>query len=333
MKDKESSQSAELNSDHGDIDPSCGAGLGGFIIPHESPLLHQPAEGAFHDPTAGQDFEASEVVRTFDHRDHQLAAQTFDPLGKGLAGIATIHPQNSQPGEPTQDLAQQDLCAGTFRRAGRRHGHAQQESQSIHQQMALAAFDPLAGVVAHPSAMPGGLDALTIQNRRRGAAALAVRLAHQRAQRVVERRPLVIERPLPENMVNRFPMGKFRGQVTPRAATFDDIQDGVQDLPPINWWSSAFGGFREHGFKVGPLGVGEAGLIYGVFHAPTEAPLKIGRPNQSRMSTNTASFLLRPHQQPSPSYSSKLIFRRRLKKHRLAGTSNSEVGNAAKNRE
>ena len=99
-------------------------------------------------------------------------------------------------------------------------------------------------------------------------------------------------------MVNRFPMGKFQGHVTPRAATLDDIQDGVQYLPPINRWPAAFGGFGEHRFKVGPLGVGETGLIDGVFHAPTEAPLKIGRPNQSRMSTNTAAFLLRPHHNP-----------------------------------
>ena len=305
MKDKESSESAELNSDHGDIDPSCGAGLGGFIITHESPLQHQPAEGAFHDPPPGQDFEAREVVRTFDHRDYQLTAQTCNPLGKRLAGVATIYPQDSQPGEPSQHLAQQDLRAGAFRRAGRSHGHAKQEAQRVHQQMALTAFDPLAGVKAHPATMAGGLDALTIQNRRRGAAALAVHFPHHRAQRVVERRPLVIERPLPENMVNRFPMGKFHGEVTPRAATFDDIQDGIQDLPPINRWPSAFGGLGEHWFKVSPLGVGETGLINGVFHAPTEAPLKMNRPNPSRMSTNTATFLLRSHQQPAPNYSSK----------------------------
>jgi len=42
MNDEESSQSAELNADHGDIDPSFGAGLGGFIIAHQSPLAHQP---------------------------------------------------------------------------------------------------------------------------------------------------------------------------------------------------------------------------------------------------------------------------------------------------
>lgn len=59
MKDEESSQSAELNADHGDMDPSFGAGLGGFVIAHQSPLAHQPAEGAFHYPTAWQHGEAS----------------------------------------------------------------------------------------------------------------------------------------------------------------------------------------------------------------------------------------------------------------------------------
>jgi hypothetical protein len=275
MKDKESSQSAELNSDHGDIDPSFGAGLGGFIIAHESALLHQPAEGAFHDPTAGQDFEAREVVRTFDHRDHQLAAKAFDPVGKRLAGVATIHPQDAQPGEPTQNLAQQDLCARAFSRVGRGHGYAEQQSQSIHQQMPLAAFDPLAGVVAHQSAMPGGLDTLTIQNRRRGAAALAVRFPHERAQRVVECRPLMVSDPLPEDMINRFPMGKVDGQITPRATTLDQIQDGINDPPPINWWAATFGSFRQHRFEVSPLGIRETGVIYGVFTPQRKLRLKL----------------------------------------------------------
>jgi hypothetical protein len=42
MKDKESRKSAELNLDHGDIDPSFGAGFGGFIIMHESPNAIPP---------------------------------------------------------------------------------------------------------------------------------------------------------------------------------------------------------------------------------------------------------------------------------------------------
>lgn len=114
----ESSQAAELNSDHCDIDPGFGAGLGGFVITHQATLAHQPAKGTLDDPTAGQDREAGEGVRTFDYCDGQLGAQAFDPLGEGFAAIAAIDPQDAQPGKPAQDLAQQDLGAGTFGGAG-----------------------------------------------------------------------------------------------------------------------------------------------------------------------------------------------------------------------
>src|SRR5271154_4842467 len=99
MNEEESSQTAELNSDHRDIDPGHGAGLGGFVIADESALLHQPAEGALYDPAAWQYIEALGRVGAFDDLDGQFGAEAFDPLGKGLAGIATIHPQDAQPGE------------------------------------------------------------------------------------------------------------------------------------------------------------------------------------------------------------------------------------------
>jgi hypothetical protein len=150
--------------------------------------------------------------------------------------------------------------------------------------------------------MPGGLDALTIQNRRRGAAALAVRFPHERAQRVVERRPLMVSDPLPEDMINRFPMGKVAGQITPRAATLNQIQDGIKDPPSINGWASTFGSFRQHRFEVSPLGIRETGVIYGVFHAPTEAALKMSRQTPSRMSTHPSINRARTSQQSRASH-------------------------------
>jgi hypothetical protein len=80
MKDEVSSHAAELNSDHRDVDPSRGAGLGGFVIPHQSPVMPQPADGAFHDPVPGQDFKSLRSVGAFDHRDRQLGTPFFDPL-------------------------------------------------------------------------------------------------------------------------------------------------------------------------------------------------------------------------------------------------------------
>jgi len=67
--------------------------------------------------------------------------------------------------------------------------------------------------------------------------------------------------PLPEHMINRFPMRKVGGQITPRATTLDHIQDGIDDAPPILGRTSAFGGFGKHRFKVSPLGVGEVGVV------------------------------------------------------------------------
>jgi len=291
MNDEESSQSAELNSYHRDIDPGLGTGLCGLVIAHQSPLAHQPAEGSLHNPATWQDFEAHGGVGAFDDRDRQLGAPALDPVGEELSSIAAIHPQDAEPGEPAQDPAQQHLCSFALGGAGRGHGHAEHQPQSIHQQMPLAAFDPLAGVVADVAAVTGGLHALTVQNRCRWPTAFALSFPDQRAQRVVERGPLMVADPLSENMVNRFPMGKVGGQITPRAATLDDIQDGIQNAPPIDGWASAFSRFGEHGVEECPLGIRKTGLVYGVFHASTEAPLKMSRQNPSRMSTHPSNIL------------------------------------------
>jgi hypothetical protein len=117
----------------------------------------------------------------------------------------------------------------------------------------------------------------------------------------------VVASPLPEAMIDGLPRRKVGGQITSRAATLDDIQDGIQDAPPIRGRASAFGGFGQHGFEVGPLGVSETGVIFGVFHAPTEAALKMSRLKPSRMSTHpsiirslTPDQTRRPKTNPKP---------------------------------
>jgi hypothetical protein len=53
------------------------------------------------------------------------------------------------------------------------------------------------------------------------------------------------------------------------------------------------GRFGQQGLEVSPLGIGKVGLINGVFHAPTEASLKISRRNPRQMSTDYFTFLPR----------------------------------------
>lgn len=55
---RKSSQTAELNSFHGDVVPSLGAAFRGFVIAEQSQLSHQPTKSLLHDPAAWQAFEA-----------------------------------------------------------------------------------------------------------------------------------------------------------------------------------------------------------------------------------------------------------------------------------
>src|SRR5271168_1795812 len=284
MKDEESSQSAELNSYHCDINPSFSTGLGGFVIAHQSALAHQPAEGAFDYPTMWQDGEASGIVGTFDYLDGQFGAEAPDPLGEGFTGVAPIHPQDTQPGEPAQHPAQDPLCSVAFGGAGRGHGDAEHQSQSIHQQM------PLAGVIADLTAVTSGFDTLTVQNGRRGSAPLAVSFSDECAQRVVEHGPVMVTDPLPKNMVDRFPMGEIRGQITPGTPTLDEIQDSIEDAPPINRWAATFGRNGEHRFEVSPLGVSQVGVVDGDFHRLTGATANGSHPNRQSNQAFCASF-------------------------------------------
>ena len=80
MKDEESSHAAELNADHGDIDPSFRTGFRGFVIADQSALPHQPAEGALNDPTAWQDFETRGVIGAFDDLDWSMTIILACPL-------------------------------------------------------------------------------------------------------------------------------------------------------------------------------------------------------------------------------------------------------------
>jgi len=70
-------------------------------------------------------------------------------------------------------------------------------------------------------------------------------------------------------MIHSFPMAKIGRQITPRTATFDHIQGGIDNAPPIHWRTSTFGGFGRHRFEISPLGVGEVGLVSSGFYRPT----------------------------------------------------------------
>jgi hypothetical protein len=119
MKDEESSVSAEPDLDQDEIDPSIGAGLGGFVIADQTALGHQPTEDTFPAPAARQDCEAQGGVGSCGDRRCRLETEFLDPSGESRPRVTVIHPKNTHPGESVQYSSQQDLRSGAFSRAGR----------------------------------------------------------------------------------------------------------------------------------------------------------------------------------------------------------------------
>lgn len=82
---------------HGQVDERF-ACMGQFlIILAQTAIIIQPAKGTLDDPTARQDLKALGIVIALDHLP-QPTKSGFNPLGKGVAAIATIGPEQLQTG-------------------------------------------------------------------------------------------------------------------------------------------------------------------------------------------------------------------------------------------
>ena len=182
---------------------------------------------------------------------------------------------------------------------GRRHQHAQHQTERIDQQMALAPFDFLGRVVADAASMPVGLDALAVQDAGGGAAPLALLLAGQASQAGVETLPRPIQRPLAEDRVDRLPRRKARGKQTPRNASLDHIKDGIDHPASIRWRTAQLGGRWAQRLQEGPLGDGEVGFVKGAFSSPNRAALINGTPSPTckiKVFPRFGSTIFTPHQ-------------------------------------
>src|SRR6185436_19067180 len=94
------------------------------------------------------------------------------------------------------------LCTHPLCDVSRSDQRAEEQSERVHQNVSFASLDALGGIISNGPAVRIRLHALTVQNRRGGAAAFAFGLTDVRSQASVDRFPGVIEGPLPENMEN-----------------------------------------------------------------------------------------------------------------------------------
>src|SRR5690606_33474117 len=87
--------------------------------------------------------------------------------------------------------------------------YRQQQAQSIDRQVPLATGDFLGRIVTSLFASLGSANRLTVNNGHRGSRFLAGRLAHFFSQGIVNLSPSTVVSPVPENAVDRVPVGKI----------------------------------------------------------------------------------------------------------------------------
>jgi len=112
-----SCDAAELNADHGQMNPRLGGGIGAFVIAHQSAMAHEPAKGVLNTPPMWQYNKVAGFVRTPDYFDLQLGPEVAHPLGKIVAAVAAVHPELSQPFKPVAHPLKYLLRPVAFRAA------------------------------------------------------------------------------------------------------------------------------------------------------------------------------------------------------------------------
>jgi len=84
-----------------------------FVVFGETSIIGKPAEGSFHNPALGQDFESVQGV-ALDHLQAHAAAgkQCLQPAAEWVTSVASIHPDQAQPTKGRREFLEHQ--AGTI---------------------------------------------------------------------------------------------------------------------------------------------------------------------------------------------------------------------------
>jgi hypothetical protein len=157
------SETAGEELDTGNHKPGESAFDGGLKILGKTAVSVEPGDGSLDHPTALDEVEARGGLGAPDDFDRPFA-ELLEGVLKFVAGVAGIGEDMAQPGTNMADCGEQERRSIAILNACLMHDRADQQARRVGQDVALAAFDLLAGVVASRAAGLGGLDRLAIDD-------------------------------------------------------------------------------------------------------------------------------------------------------------------------
>jgi len=159
----------------------------------------------------------------------------FDPVDEG-ADVTTIGPELAKcVFGGLRQLGEHQFGAIAVLNAGGMDHHFNKMAQRIDDDIALAAFDFLAGIVADFATNFGGLGTLAIDDRsaRLGCPALAV--VFFVPEGFVDPRTRLVQTPLAIMVVDAVVVRVFLGQFIPLTASAQDVEDGIYNLTHVEF--------------------------------------------------------------------------------------------------
>src|SRR6516165_1125777 len=228
----------------------------------------QPSKRAFGNPALGQQHKTLRPYRARDNLE-LVIGMLRNPAVQLIIMVFAVRPNDAQAREAVRiDTGQGLLGALGIVHRGSRDRDGQQHSQRIHDDVALAAGDFLATIVAAFSAL-GGLDRLAVDRGGAGRDLPVVLQPYFDAQSRQDLSPDGVTDPGAEIVVDGFPGRKLMRQHAPLTTRAIQIEQRVENLTQIGFARSPTRlGRRQQGFDELPLLVRKIGGVWLPFHAP-----------------------------------------------------------------
>ena len=156
----------ELNRSQ--VEPSLGAGERGLEVFRQAAVSIEPRQCAFDNPATGKHRKTRDIGAALDDFDRPVA-KLGDRAVEPVASIGAVGKQMAQPGKQVVDGANDKRGTIAILHIGGVDFSADQQAQRVGDDLALATFDLLAGIIATRTAALGGLDRLAVDDPRRGA--------------------------------------------------------------------------------------------------------------------------------------------------------------------
>src|ERR1700733_9133061 len=244
-----------------DKPPAQNDAQGGLEVFGEPSTPTEPGESTLDDPAARQHFEPAELIGALDHLDRPAAdLRQFQP--QLVAGIAAIGEDMAQPGVEISDRGKDADGTIAILNIGGMDLQPHQVPECVDNDVALAALDLLASIIASGTAALRRLDRLAIDHASVWAGFAPHLLARGHDQHVVDLSQPAIARPAVEITLDRRIRGKLLRNLPPLATRCSHVEQRLHDRAQVGFARSPDHASHRHQWRdQGPFGIGHVACV------------------------------------------------------------------------